>query len=153
MSQVAKLDTKGDFDRALANCKREGSLMVVDFTAEWCGPCQQIAPSIEAMAQEMPDVRFFKVDVDDNDDVATEYSITAMPTFLYFLGGALKTTIKGADLGKIKAETIGLRPKEHHAPITPPHRPGPAATGATPGSANVSQAPRSMQCFSDCSVM
>ena len=145
--------------------------MVVDFTAEWCGPCQQIAPSIEAMAQEMPDVRFFKVDVDDNDDVATEYSITAMPTFLYFLGarpcgtrsasrarpaepalragGGLKTTIKGADLAKIKAETVNLRPKEHHAPITPPHRPG----QPTPAAANVSQAPRAMQCFSDCSVM
>jgi hypothetical protein len=105
------LDTKEDFDRAQTSSKREGSLMVVFFTEEWVGPWTHIEPSIEAMAQEMPDVRFFKVYVDTNPELNDEYIITALPATLFFLGGEKKTTIKGADLEKIKVETRKLRPR------------------------------------------
>ena len=48
-----------------------------------CGPCKVIAPQIEAMSKEMADVVFLKVDVDENEDAAQEYNISAMPTFIF----------------------------------------------------------------------
>ena len=48
-----------------------------------CGPCKVIAPQIESMSGEMADVVFLKVDVDENEDAAQEYNISAMPTFIF----------------------------------------------------------------------
>lgn len=84
---MRQLATKDEFDTAIV----QNALVVIDFTAEWCGPCQALAPKIEALAKEMPDVFFFKVDVDENEDTAEEYEVSAMPTFLYFVGASLAT--------------------------------------------------------------
>ena len=82
---VKVLDTKEAFDAAIKKSKKQ--LTVVDFTATWCGPCQQIAPVFERMAKEMSSVSFFKCDVDENEEEAEECQITAMPTFQLFSGG------------------------------------------------------------------
>ena len=58
------ITTKEEFDAALAAAGTK--LVVVDFTASWCGPCQQIAPIFKELAHEHKDVRFLKVDVDEN---------------------------------------------------------------------------------------
>jgi thiol-disulfide isomerase/thioredoxin len=74
------ISTKEEFDAAL---KDAGSkLVVVDFTASWCGPCQQIAPVFKALAQEFKDVVFLKVDVDENKvplDVAIMQCFSLLP--------------------------------------------------------------------------
>ena len=64
-----------------------GKLVVIDFFATWCGPCKMISPKIEAMAGEMSNVVFLKVDVDEAEDVAQEYNISAMPTFVFLKNG------------------------------------------------------------------
>ena len=64
-----------------------GKLVVIDFFATWCGPCKMISPKIEAMAGEMSNVVFLKVDVDEAEDVAQEYNISAMPTFIFLKNG------------------------------------------------------------------
>ena len=64
-----------------------GKLVVIDFFATWCGPCKMISPKIEAMAGEMSNVVFLKVDVDEAEDVAEEYNISAMPTFIFLKNG------------------------------------------------------------------
>jgi thioredoxin 1 len=61
---VVEVKTKGEFDAALSAAGDK--LVVVDFTASWCGPCQRIKPEFEAMSKEMTDVVFIKVDVDNN---------------------------------------------------------------------------------------
>ena len=71
---------------------------MIDFHAQWCGPCKMIAPQVEAMDKEMADVCFLKVDVDEAEDVAAEYSITAMPTFIFLKNG------QPYDIGEIAAE-------------------------------------------------
>ena len=58
-------------------------LVVVDFFATWCPPCKMIAPRIEEWEAEMSNVKFLKVDVDEAEDVAAHYQISAMPTFIF----------------------------------------------------------------------
>jgi thioredoxin 1 len=70
-----------DLKAQLANAGDK--LVVIDFFATWCGPCKMIAPQIEEMSNSMDDVVFLKVDVDEAEDVAQEYNITAMPTFVF----------------------------------------------------------------------
>ncbi len=56
--------------------------VVVDFYAEWCGPCKAMASMLEELSNEMEDVDFYKLNIEDNPDVASEFSITSVPSFL-----------------------------------------------------------------------
>lgn len=81
-------------------------LTVVDFFANWCGPCKQIAPFIEQLAVKYPQVKFLKVDVDKCQDIAQTYRITAMPTFLFMKNGQQVDMQRGADPGGLEAKVI-----------------------------------------------
>ncbi|MFP4686709.1 MAG: thioredoxin [bacterium] len=62
--------------------------VLVDFWAEWCGPCQQLAPRIDELAQEYEGkAKFAKVDVDNNQELAGQFGIRSIPTLLIFDGG------------------------------------------------------------------
>lgn len=76
--------------------------VVVDFFATWCGPCKRIAPALEKMSEEMSDVVFLKVDVDELQDLAAEQSVSAMPTFFFFKKGTKIHEVVGASEAKIK---------------------------------------------------
>ncbi|CAM9494955.1 unnamed protein product [Hapterophycus canaliculatus] len=71
-------------------------LVVVDFYADWCGPCKQIAPVYQAMAKEFPKAVFLKVNVDSNKEAAQKYAVQSMPTFLLMKNGKTVDEIKGA---------------------------------------------------------
>jgi len=84
-------------------------LAVVDFWAPWCGPCNQMAPVIEAFAEEQPDVAVFKVDVDQNPTLSKTYKMQSIPTIILFENGKEKERLIGSvgkqallDLVKIK---------------------------------------------------
>jgi len=79
--------------------------VVVDFWAEWCGPCRMIAPHIEALANEFDGKAVVgKLDVDENPSVTSKYSIRGIPALLVFKGGELVDAMVGAaDKGRIKA--------------------------------------------------
>ncbi|XP_050450049.1 thioredoxin-2-like isoform X1 [Cataglyphis hispanica] len=78
------------------------SLVVIDFFAVWCGPCKMIGPLIEELSKEMQDVIFLKVDVDECEDIAAEYEITSMPTFIFIKEGKVLETFSGANYDKLK---------------------------------------------------
>ncbi len=74
-------------------------LVVVDFYADWCGPCRMTSPILEALSQEMKDVKFVKIDVDSNPDLAAQYSVFSIPTFLIVKDGKVVSQFSGA-MGK-----------------------------------------------------
>ncbi|MEO1291852.1 MAG: thioredoxin TrxA [Pseudomonadota bacterium] len=70
---------------------------VVDFWAEWCGPCKQIAPALEELATEMDGkVRIAKINVDDNPQAAAKYGIRGLPTLMMFKNGEVVSARPGA---------------------------------------------------------
>ncbi|XP_062181438.1 thioredoxin H-type-like [Phragmites australis] len=71
-------------------------LVVIDFTASWCGPCRIMAPIFADMAKKYPNVVFLKVDVDEIKTIAEQFSVEAMPTFLFMKEGDVKDRVVGA---------------------------------------------------------
>jgi len=90
-------------DHFKAVCQSAGStLIVVDFTAKWCGPCKRIAPVFSALSEKYSDVLFYKVDVDECEDIAQDYKIRAMPTFMAMKFGQPLGKLEGADEGRLE---------------------------------------------------
>ena len=80
---MVKRITQSEFKSEVAN-----GVAVVDFSAEWCGPCKMLAPVLEQVSQELDGkINFFNVDVDDNGDLAQEYGITNIPALLVLKDG------------------------------------------------------------------
>lgn len=85
------------FEKIIA---QDGKTVLVDFWATWCGPCRMIAPVLEEVAKERPDITVCKVDVDEERELALEYGVSSIPTLLVFRDG------------KVVNQSIGAMPKE-----------------------------------------
>ena len=70
--------------------------VLVDFSAEWCGPCKMLDPIVEQLSQEWQGkVKFVKVDADQNPNIVMQYSVMGIPTLLLFKGGEIKERVTG----------------------------------------------------------
>ncbi len=80
---------------------KSGNPVVVDFWAEWCGPCRMIAPALDEISASLGDkVKIVKLNVDENPKTATQYSVMSIPTLLIFKNG------------EIASRQVGAKPKQ-----------------------------------------
>ena len=94
MGNFAKQITDNNFKSDVLDSDKP---VLVDFWAEWCGPCRMIAPSVEAVAEEYEGkAGVFKMNVDENMDVPNQYGIRGIPTLILFKGGQEQERIVGA---------------------------------------------------------
>jgi thioredoxin len=85
---------ESDFDSTVL---RSEVPVFVDFYADWCGPCRMIAPTIEALSEEYEGkVKFVKINVDNNQQLAMKYDIMSIPTSILFENGTVKDSLIGA---------------------------------------------------------
>ena len=95
--------TDANFEQEVLKSKEP---VVVDFFAEWCGPCKAMAPALDLVAKEMAGkVKVVKLDVDQNPEVTQKFRIQAMPTLMVFKDGKVAATQVGALVQKSKLES------------------------------------------------
>ncbi|XP_008426201.1 thioredoxin b [Poecilia reticulata] len=106
---VREVKDLADFESILKEAGNK--LVVVDFTATWCGPCKQIAPEFIKLSEvpENKEVVFLKVDVDEAEDVSSQCKISCMPTFQFYKNGAKVFEFSGANLATLKSKLEELR--------------------------------------------
>eukprot|EP00759_Apiculatamorpha_spiralis_P045200 PhF_6_TR4209/c0_g1_i1/m.5672/K03671/trxA; thioredoxin 1 len=89
-------------DGDIAALASPSKVVVIDFSAEWCGPCKAVAPQFETMSNKYTDVKFVKVDVDDHGAVAGKFSIRAVPTFVVLKDGKIAARVEGASMAAVE---------------------------------------------------
>lgn len=82
--------------------------VVVDFTATWCGPCRIISPVFVELSRRFPEIFFLKVDVDELRDVAQEWAVEAMPTFIFIKEGKAVDKVVGARKDELERKVTAL---------------------------------------------
>jgi len=113
---VPYITTIDEFDGIIARAKEENKVVLVDYTASWCGPCKMIAPILDKLAEEADpsEIEFYKVDVDEAADISQKAGITAMPTFRVYHS---KNPNPGKDYAEIKGANPPLIQKLIHESI------------------------------------
>lgn len=92
------------FDALLAG----GKPLLLDFYADWCGPCRMLSPLVDEVSEERPDVTFCKVNVDEEVDLAVRFGVSSIPTLVFFRNGE----VAGSSVGYCpKSEILALLSK------------------------------------------
>ena len=89
--------SKDNFEKEVLKSEKK---VLVDFNATWCGPCKMMGPIIEELSEEMKDIKFVSVDVDDEDELAETYGVSSIPCLVLF------------EDGKEVSRNVGFMPKD-----------------------------------------
>nr|XP_043623428.1 thioredoxin H2-like isoform X2 [Erigeron canadensis] len=103
--KVNSVHSLSNWNTQFQSSKTSNKLMVIDFSAAWCGPCKFIEPAVNDLAVEFSDVDFVRIDVDELPDVAKYFDVQAMPTFVL------------VKKGKERERFVGIKTDELHRMI------------------------------------
>ena len=95
---VIKL-TNANFEQEVVQSDKP---VLIDFYADWCGPCKMMSPVVEEVSDEMPDVKVCKINIDEEMDLAQKYGVMSIPTFISFNGGE----IRGKQIGAVPKSAL-----------------------------------------------
>ena len=96
--------SKEDFNREVLESEQ---VILLDFWADWCGPCRMLAPILDEVAEERPDVKVCKVNVDEAPELAKEFRVISIPSLIVL------------EKGKVIAQAVGGKPKEQILNLLP----------------------------------
>ena len=82
-------------EREFSNVIKSNKKVLVDCYAPWCGPCKMISPIVDMLSEEIKDVSFYKINVDNAQEMAVNYGIMSIPTLLIFENGEMKNRVVG----------------------------------------------------------
>ena len=99
MRELDTLEFRDEVEAGKGNC-------LVDFNATWCGPCKMQAPVLEELASEV-DYPIYGIDVDEAEEIASEYNVNAVPSLMIFKDGKLQETLVGFQSKEVLEEAIG----------------------------------------------
>ena len=85
----------------IENLQAQGQNVLIDFYAEWCGPCKQLMPRLMNMESNYPNIKFVKVDIDANMDYAQSLGIMSVPTIMIYKGNELVNKSIGANIDSV----------------------------------------------------
>lgn len=91
-------------DNDLSVCDKEECYLLFYFTAKWCGPCQRIKPLLQKISEgsDSSKIKFFMIDIDENEDIAKEFNIRSVPTFYLYKKKELIGQTGGGDIKKVQ---------------------------------------------------
>ena len=107
-ASVIKLTKTEEFTKIM----NSNQLSVFDFYATWCGPCKAMIPHISQAVEENPDIKFYKIDVDESPEIAKLCDVVAMPTFVFTKDGKILDKIVGANPHGLHTNIAVLKEKE-----------------------------------------
>lgn len=96
--------TKENFQEEVMKSEKP---VLLDFWASWCGPCRMVSPTVDEIAEEMPDIKVGKVNVDEQQELASAFNVMSIPTLIVM------------ENGKVVDQAVGVRPKRQIVSILP----------------------------------
>jgi len=102
---MADTITKSTFEQEVLE---SAGPVLVDFWAEWCGPCHAVAPVLDQIAEERPELRLVKVNIDEEPELASRYGVMSIPTMILFESGEPKAAAIGAQPKPMLEKSLGL---------------------------------------------
>ena len=102
---MADTITKSTFEQEVLE---SAGPVLVDFWAEWCGPCHAVAPVLDQIAEERPELRLVKVNIDEEPELASRYGVMSIPTMILFESGEPRAAAIGAQPKPMLEKSLGL---------------------------------------------